>query len=230
MPAKYRDTFDVAATREHAALVDRRAGAPAHVEIWRRLPHGGAIICVVADDRPGLLALITASLAASGLDVLSAQAYTRALPHAKGDEAVDFWWLRRQGAEPLPIGLADASRVAEVLRGLITGTLEVDAIAGRAPSPPTASRGSTRVAFSSRLDAGNAVLTVDAPDRPGLLLAITLALFRARVQILGSRANTKRSDAADSFTVAELDGTVLSGERRRAVESAVMAALDGLGR
>jgi [protein-PII] uridylyltransferase len=230
MPAQYQDTFDAAATREHAAIVGRRAGAPAHVELWRRLPQGGAIVCVVADDRPGLLSLITASLAASGLDVFSAQAYTRALSNAKDCEAVDFWWLRRQGGDPLPIGLADVSRVAEVLGGLITGTLRVDAIASREPSPPTASRGATRVAFSPKLDAGHAVLTVEAPDRPGLLLAITVALFRARVQILRSRADTKRSNADDSFTVAELEGTVLSGERRGAVKSAVMVALHRFGR
>jgi len=106
MPVEYRNTFDEAATREHAAIVERRAGAPVHVETWRQLPSGGAIVCIVADDRPGLLSLISASLTAARMDILSMQAYTRTHPEAEVPETVDFVWLRREGDASPPIGSA----------------------------------------------------------------------------------------------------------------------------
>src|SRR5450432_3702578 len=77
MPARYREVFDAAAVAEHAAIVSRRAGNPAHVEVWRRLEEGVTVVCVVADDRPGLLSRITASLVIHSMDIVAAQAYTR---------------------------------------------------------------------------------------------------------------------------------------------------------
>jgi [protein-PII] uridylyltransferase len=226
MPVEYRNTFDEGATREHAAIVERRAGAPVHVETWRQLPSGGAIVCIVADDRPGLLSLISASLTAARMDILSMQAYTRAHSDAELPEAVDFVWLRREGDGSPQIGSADASRVVEVLRGLIAGDLTPESLLRRTRSPGAVSKSVTRVDFAETLDAGHSVLNVEASDRPGLLLTITLALFRARVQIVASRADTKDGYAADRFTIAESDGARLSPQRRGEVRAAVHTALD----
>jgi len=229
MPARYRDSFDGVAIREHAAIVGRRAGAAAHVEIWRRLPQGRAVACVVADDRPGLLSLISAALVAHSLDVVSAQAYTRALPDGEGAEAVDFLWLRREADLAMPIRSADAEQLGEVLSGLLTGGLTMESVIrrarGRASVPPGAS---TRVAFNETSDAGLSVLTVETFDRPGLLLAITLALFKARVQIVGTDVGTSEGRAVDRFTIVELDGAPILRHRRGAVQTAVLAAIDAL--
>jgi [protein-PII] uridylyltransferase len=166
--------------------------------------------------------------------VLSVQAYTRAVPDPQGKEAVDFLWLRREvdssAHSSQPIRSADASRVAAVLRGLVVGDLTVESVLRKGRPQPRAPRGATRVTFAETLDAGHSVLTVETSDRPGLLLAITLALFRARVQIVASNVHTKYGSAADRFTLAEPDGAPLSSQRRRAVQSAVLGALDdGLG-
>src|SRR3981081_3426422 len=89
MPARYRELFDTSTAREHAAIVSRREQAPAQVEIWKRLSDGGAILFVVADDRPGLLSFISAALVVHSIDVVAAQVYTRAAPG--GAEAVDLF-------------------------------------------------------------------------------------------------------------------------------------------
>jgi len=86
----------------------------------------------------------------------------------------------------------------------------------------------TRVTFDEAPRSGLAVLTVETFDRPGLLLAITLALFRARVQIVASEATTESGRVVDKFTVAELDGAPVRGHRRGAVQTAVLAAIDTL--
>src|SRR5260370_15730061 len=76
MSERYRGAFDAADARDHAAIVRRRAAAAVHLEIWRRLPTGGAIVCVVADDRPGWLSFISAPLVVPTLVVITFQAYT----------------------------------------------------------------------------------------------------------------------------------------------------------
>jgi [protein-PII] uridylyltransferase len=229
MPARYRHAFDGVAVREHAAIVARRAGASAHAEIWRREPHERAVICVVADDRPGLLSFISASLATERLDVISAQAYTRTPSEGGDPEAVDFLWVRRGDASADPIRSADAVRVGEVLRGLIAGTLTMESVrrqGRRVVTPPPGA--ATRVSFDEARDNNLSVLTVTTFDRPGLLLAITLALFRAQVQIVASEVTTENGQVVDRFTIAELDGSPVVRHRRGAVQTAVLSAIDAL--
>lgn len=231
MPWRYREVFDAPSAREHAAIVARRAGAPAHVELWRRLPRGGAVVCVAADDRPGLLSYISAALVVHRMDVEAAQAYTR----VDSGEAVDFFWLRREGADDgragAPILEADVARIADVVRGLVTGALTIDGVAAAAQAervkPPA---GRTRVRFDETTESGLAVLTVETYDRPGLLLAITRALHRARVQILASEATTKDGRVIDRFTLVELDGAPLRSSRRGILQVEVLSAVDSLGR
>jgi [protein-PII] uridylyltransferase len=231
MPERYLASFDAAAVRQHAAIVARRSDVSVHVEIWRRLPNHGAAVCVVADDRPGLLSFISAALVIHGMDVLAAQAYTRVLPDGAEAEAVDFLWLRRDADLPLPVLQADIVGISDVLRALITGELTIEAAVRRARPPRVVPPGaSTRVTFDEGPDAGLVVLTVETFDRPGLLLAITQALFLARIQIVSSDATTKAGRVIDRFTIVELDGAPIRKHRRGAVQMAVLAAVDALAR
>ena len=229
MPARYRSAFDGVAIREHAAIVARRAGASAHAEIWRREPQERAVICVVADDRPGLLSFVSASLATQRLDVISAQAYTRTPAEGADAEAVDFLWVRRGDDPPEPIRNADAVRVAEVLGGLIAGELTIESVRRQGRDLARAPVGAaTKVSFDEARNANLSVLTVTTFDRPGLLLAITLALFRAQVQIVASDVTTENGQVVDRFTIAELDGSPVVRHRRGAVQTAVLSAIDAL--
>jgi [protein-PII] uridylyltransferase len=235
MSERYRQAFDEAALREHAAIVGRRSAGEthaAHVEIWRQLPKGVGVLCVVADDRPGLLSFICASLVLHKMDVLSAQAYTRRLPDGAG-EAVDFLWLRREaGAEhAMPILDADVERITDVLRQLITGELSIESAVERARSARTVPPGaSTNVTFDEDEDEGLVVLTVESFDRPGLLLAITLALFRANVQIIASDAVTRAGRVVDRFSIVEVDGSPIRRSRRGVVQIEVLEAIHALSR
>ena len=229
MPARYRNAFDGVAVREHAAIVARRAGTPAHAEIWRQEPQERAVICVVADDRPGLLSYVSASLATQRLDVVSAQAYTRTAADGSDPEAVDFLWVQRGDDPADPIRSADAVRVTDVLRGLIAGTLTMESVrrqGRRVVTPPAGA--ATKVSFDETRQANLSVLTVTTFDRPGLLLAITLALFRAQVQIVASEVTTENGQVVDRFTIAELDGSPVVRHRRGAVQTAVLSAIDAL--
>jgi [protein-PII] uridylyltransferase len=230
MPERYRAEFDAKAIREHAAIVARRIGAPVHVELWKPLAKGGAVVCVVADDRPGLLSLISASLVAHLMDVVSAQAYTRVDPETGRGEAVDFLWLQRDAAAlPAPVRQADVARIADVLRALVLGETTIERVVRQVralrPAPPGAS---TRVTFDDATEGGLAVLTVETFDRPGLLLTISQALYRAGVQIVATDASTRGGRVVDRFSIAEIDGAPIRPPRRGVVQMEVLSAVEAL--
>jgi [protein-PII] uridylyltransferase len=227
MPERYRETFSAPEVAEHAAIVARRAGSAALVEVWKRLPGGITVVCVVADDRPGLLSRIAASLVMHSMDIVSANAYTRRTP--AGGEAVDFLWLRRVGSGGPALSDAECARIGDVLRGLVAGELTVDSAMSGLRPVETRQAFATRIALTESPN-GELVMTVETSDRPGLLLAITRALFRAGVQIVASNATTTNGLVSDRFTLVETDGSPIGEKRRRSLQTDVLAAVDAVAR
>ena len=226
MPAGYRVLFDPRTIRRHAAVCGRRGGRPAHAEVWRTLAEGGAALCFVADDRPGLLSAIAAALVSHRLDVITALAFSRTMPSG-GQEAVDIVWVRRANADDREaIDDEEAASVTQVLCALLSGMISVEEIALHASAEtPRAAADDVVV----RCDGGDAdelaVLVVEAPDRPGMLLAITLEIFQAGAQIARSLVRTSAGRAFNRFELAEFNGSPLSPERCEQIRSAVFAAL-----
>src|SRR5262249_38227964 len=102
MPERYVLTnapFAIAAHAELACQHEREAvrGAlgrhQASVAIVPSRHPEAAEICVVAADRPGLLAAITAAITASRLEVHAAQIHSRQLADGQV-QAVDLFWVR----------------------------------------------------------------------------------------------------------------------------------------
>ncbi len=225
MPASYREAFDPVEVATHAAIVARRRGRPTHVEAWDELPGRVVAVCVVADDRPGLLARISAALVAHEVDVVRAHGYCRPLGSSGRMEAIDFLWLRRtRGGELDSLSPDDLEAIGEMIDALVRG----DAAFTPSTRPPAPRTGATLVRFK-RDERGGMVLTVEATDRPGLLLAVTQTLFRAGLQIVGVRATSERGRAIDRFEVVEHDGSPVGPERTLTLQIAVLAAIDGAG-
>ena len=88
LPESYRRNFDLVAIAAHSKIARERESAPANVGSFFSSRVPGSAVCVVADDRPGLLATISAALVLCGLDVIEAEAYTRRVVD-KTNEAVD---------------------------------------------------------------------------------------------------------------------------------------------
>lgn len=225
MPAEYREAFDVEAKCAHEAVVRRRGARSTHVEVWRELSQRVVAICVVADDKPGLLSRISAALVAQRIDVVSAHAYCR--ERADGSvEAVDLLWIRRL---PGPAGVTPPIRAEDILELRDTidrAAAEPEHASGREVSEPPPSGASARVRFETDEKDGLTVLTVEAVDRPGLLLAVTQALFRAAVQIVGLRATTEHGSAVDRFKLADTGGKPLARERLFTLQIAILGAIE----
>src|SRR6186713_2332619 len=96
MPAAYERLYGASEVAEHAAIVSRRGARLVHAELWQSSK--GPQLCVVAEDRPGLLALVTDALLAHGMAIESARAFCRVVDKDRF-EAVDFLELHALGAK-----------------------------------------------------------------------------------------------------------------------------------
>jgi [protein-PII] uridylyltransferase len=225
MPDEYRARFHEPAILSHAGIVFRRGRNPTRVEPWAAYD-GATAICVVADDAPGLLSLVSASIVVHDLDVIAAQAYCRDT-ESGGREAADFLWLTRSQATGRgAVGDALVARIGEVLNSLVLGKTSVDSAKRRAEAlRDEADASATHVWFSDDLKDGLTELFVETGDRLGVLFAIATALFRARVKILRSEAAIAGGLARDRFLIAEFDGGPIGLARRQHVRTEVLAAI-----
>jgi [protein-PII] uridylyltransferase len=194
--------------------------------VWRALPDGSAALCIVAEDRPGLLSAIAAALVLHKLDVLTALVFSRTLPTGEG-EAVDLLWVRRASASDTDaIGADETESIGEVLGAIVSGKVSAEQIALQTTTtPPQAGDPEVLVQFEPVDEGPLASLRVEAADRPGMLLTITLALFQQGTQIVRSLVRTAGGHAFNRFELAEFSGAALSDERREQVRAAVHAAL-----
>jgi [protein-PII] uridylyltransferase len=229
MPESYRRNFDGAAIAVHARLSKSRAS---HAVKVGSFPSGrpGTALCVVADDRPGLLATISAALVIQRLDVIEAEAYTRRV-HGRPDEAVDVFWVRHDAPEKrgAPVTPEDVEGFRATLAGLLEGRVDRERASDPGPAhPPTPSSVETVVRFIEGDDGSFATLEVETGDRSGLLLALAQALFQQRVQIVASQVKTNGIRVFDRFSIVELDGKPIGAPRRLEIQVAVMTAVDPL--
>ena len=180
------------------------------------------VVCtVVAPDQPGLFASVAGVLSMHGLDILSAEAHS----DHQGMAASRFH-LR---ATPL-------SGWAPVLRELndaLDGDLDIDErLRERAstygerrresalgPQPPM-------VRFDDTGSSNATVVEVHAPDRIGLLRAITKVIAEQRLDIRHARITTLGDNVVDTFYLCSPEGGKLSDARQRSLlHDALLAAV-----
>ena len=136
MPEAYHHQHGPDDVREHAQIVWRRAGDIAHAEMWTKRMNVG-VVCIVADDQPSLPTLIQATIAAHGLEVQAAQAYSR--PRLDGPpEALHLLWVRpiRHGVETDGVSPGDIARIAASLKELMRGETDLGTVIDRESVPP----------------------------------------------------------------------------------------------
>ena len=225
MPASYRALYDETAAKRHARIARDRAGTAAKVGLLDASQGAQAVLCVVAEDRPGLLATISAALVLSDFDVMDAEAHTRKTPVGIA-EAVDLFWIRR--AEPERRGESirseEAASFEQLLLDLLEGKLDLKQARERGTVPPAG--GETVVRFLEDADGQLSTLEVETSDRSGLLLALSQALFEQKVTIDESEVKTFEGKVRDRFHIVELSGAPISPERRREIQVAVIGALE----
>jgi [protein-PII] uridylyltransferase len=233
MPEAYLTDFDDATVNEHAQIARARQGAFVHVEACAMdaAQPSTRWLCVITDDRPGLLSLLSVAISAHGLDVKDARIYCRSRP-GRPREAIDFFAVQPVKGSPVENFEADdMTAIRDSIGGLLGKDTDVEWLARR--STPTARLRPTvstvpiaPIAHAFFLtDRDHDILVLDTDDRPNLLLAITLALYRRRLNIVRSNIATLGSRARDDFELSEFDGGRLTDARKREAVGAVVAAV-----
>ncbi len=222
MPAVYGSLYGAHEVAEHAAIASRRGAKPVHAELWQSAK--GPLLCVVAEDRPGLLALVTDALLAQGMAIQSARAFCRVVGKDR-DEAVDFLELHALGGSDDVAAQLDSDGLQSFAQSL--SELIADDNAQRtAPSIASDGEPSLRVYFERQPPAdGRYLLVVDAPNSDGLLHAVSAALHAKGMRIMACEIRTLAGRARDRFEVEPSSQRPLSDGELCDVQLAVLDAL-----
>ena len=154
-------------------------------------------LCVVAHDRPGLLAGIAGAVAIHGLTITSVSASLWA------DRGMALMAVTANHPEGIELGRTEWDGIGEQLQAAL-GRREHLSVDFRPASPVTIE--------CTPQDAGRALVTVEAPDRVGLLWAVASWFENRGANIEAvSTAETDDGRVRDSYlVVGEIDSTALA--------------------
>ena len=203
---------------EHARTIASRGGRPVCVaRVPSRHPEA-AELCIVGDDRPGLLAGLAAVITANRLEVLTAEVYSH--PVGAEREALDLFWVRDQNGSTDGVE-ASMPRLARDLEEVCSGRVDpADLLRTRLGSgSPWRERPSpavpTEILFDNRASPRHTIVEVYAKDRPGLLYTLAHTFHELSLSIKLSKINTEGTRVADVFYVSESDGSKVALDARR---------------
>ena len=212
LPRRYLVAADAGQVAAHARLL-AVAGGEVRAAV-RRGPVAGTLTwSVVGADRRGFIADCAGVLAAHGVAVLDARAFTKPSPH--GGTALD-WFVVRDG-----VGV-DWDAVERDLRAAVAGDLDVDDLVARRERRLGARPLHPPLPVAVTVERQPTVIRVEvrAADAPGLLYLLARALADAGADVVGARVGTLGHEVRDVFFLRPAGG----GPDLAAVEQRLRAA------
>jgi [protein-PII] uridylyltransferase len=198
---------------------------------WHNQPDRGCnAVKVCTWDRAGLFRKIAGSLSAAGLNILSAQIFTRS-----DGIVLDTFYVNDARTGNLA-GQEQREGFEQVINKALTGE-EVDfhTLIARQKNTRTiyqaytGERIPTRIYFDNDSSDTRTVIEIETEDRIGLLYTISQQLSDLELDISGAKIHTEKGAAIDSFYVREIGGVkVLAPERHRAIEKRLRQAITSL--
>jgi [protein-PII] uridylyltransferase len=214
IPDRYLSATPPQRIAAHLRLIDALDEDVVATELFHHPDLGSSELVIATRDVAGLFALIAGTLAAHGINILSAQIHTRA-----DGIAIDTFQVN----DPFGEAVTEDARwrkTLEALRRVLRGEqtveelLEIRRKAGRPETVP----GPPKVTVDNELSDTHTVVEVKCPDRVGLLYVITHTLSGLGLDIGSARIATEIDQAYDTFYVTDRQG-------RRVEDAAAMAGL-----
>jgi [protein-PII] uridylyltransferase len=198
---------------------------------WHNEPDRGySAVKICTWDRAGLFSKIAGSFSAVGLNILSAQIFTRS-----DGIVLDTFFANdaRTG------NLASREQREEFEKRLNTvlseGEAELPALIAKqkvlrpAYQAYTGDRMPTAILFDNESSELRTLVEIETEDRVGLLYAISSALSDLDLDISAAKILTEKGAAIDSFYIRELDGGKILGEpRQKSIERKLRTAINNL--
>jgi [protein-PII] uridylyltransferase len=199
---------------------------------WHNEPDRGYTVAKICTwDRTGLFSNITGSFSAAGLNILTAQIFTRSdaivLDTFYVVDAKTGKLANREEREKFENLLIKVLTGAELdFRALIakqaTGRLPYQSYEG--------DRIQTQIRFENETSESRTAIEVETEDRLGLLHAIAQALHELELNISAAKIVTEKGAAIDTFYVIEHDGAKIYDPGRQSfIERKIRSAVANLG-
>ena len=202
----------------HNFLAQRVSGQDALAPLveWTDRPEEGHTeVLVVTWNREKLFSKIAGSFAVAGLNILSANIFTR-----QDDVVIDTFRVCSDRMEPVSHRV-DRDTFERVLTESLQKTEDDLAIrlAGHGPTLWQKALGEAEFPTSLRWDLesepGRTLMHVEAPDRVGLLHALTNVISDEGMQISGARITTEKGAALDTFILVDGEGLPITDPARQ---------------
>ena len=198
------------------------------VTSWHNEPDRGYTTAKVCTwDRSGLFSILTGAFSAVGINILSAQIFSR-----EDGIVIDTFYVTDAVAGGV-VRREERARFEAVLRkALVEEGLDFRALIARRKSARplyqsnSGERIPTRIFFDNDSSENRTVIDLETEDHLGLLYVASEALAEADLDISLAKISTEKGAAIDSFYVGELDGQkVLKPERQKYIAEKLMSAL-----
>jgi [protein-PII] uridylyltransferase len=229
-PSEILDDLELAHRFMHR-LVFENDHSLSPLTAWLDEPDRGCnLVKICTWDRAGLFGKIAGSLSAAGLNILSAQIFTRT-----DGIALDEFFVNDARTGNLATR-EQHDKFAALLGKILVGE-EVDLhalirkqiLSQTFYQPYAGEQMATQIHFDNEISETRTLIEVETEDRLGLLYAISQAFAELAVDIAGARIVTERGAAIDSFYVRELDGgKIESPARRILIESKLLEVIKRL--
>jgi [protein-PII] uridylyltransferase len=234
MPLRYWPRVDSAALRWHLEIIHEFVDGLTRGDVllappvmhWRHFPDRGfSEVVVCAWDRPGLLARIAGAFAATGLNILRADIYTRS-----DNVVLDVFQICDEDLRHIE-DISRLKQMEQLLTVAFSPNGDGDAVLRTwmqcAGAPEVVVGGKTPVlTFDNDRFDDYTVLQVEARDRVGLLHDILEAISTCDVDIVHAVIVTEEDEAADVFFMTGTDGRkIRDAARLEQIRDAVRAAL-----
>ena len=226
VPNRYMYANEPSEIVGHARLAEKSEGTVAYIDILSaRSPY--VELAFIADDKPGVLQLITASIAASKLRVVAAQLYSWVDRDGRA-RVMDIFWVR--GGRDVEQVKRCLPRLRTDLEKLVAGETDPSGLIGTRTGSRLSERPSPDVPvfidFDNRCSSEYTVIEVLSQDQPALLYRLAKALKDEGLSVAVAKINTEGNAVADVFYVCDRDGKKLEeANRLEALESRLRRAV-----
>ena len=226
-PARYLETISAEEVASHVVMV-QQVKSESFACCWQDRGNFATQLTISTRDRHGLFADIAGTLAASGIDILSAEVNTR-----EDGIAVDSFVLQQAGTHRSIDGHRRRT-IEHSLQASIKGEHDVAALVDRwisrhAPRrPQVLIRNRTSqlsVECDNEASEATTLVEVRAADEHGLAYKISRTLTAFGVEIVCAKIATEKSDALDVFYVTGADGSKLDRASMEDLKQLLISAL-----
>jgi [protein-PII] uridylyltransferase len=222
-PQRYLRVHSAEEVMRHMQMAEEFGNDPVQVEL-KRGRHWYELT-LVTKDRASLFATLTGVLAAWGMNIVKAHAFSN-----QAGTVVDTIYFTDR-FRTLELNMSEWERFKQSVAAVLAGAADLDKMLRDRQRSEKNARVKvvveTRIDFDDKCSSTSTLLQVIAQDRPRLLHRISSCLSQQKCNIEIALIDTEGQMAIDTFYLTS-DGKKLTGELQKKVEKALVSELKSL--